>query len=134
TLLDQGRSQLLPNINFNGQTSRDTTGVDGAVPPGGLFTPPQHSFANGFNTKGYGLSLSQNLMNFQAWYAYKSAQKGDEVAALTLAQSEQELIMRVAGAYFDVLRSRANLASFMAEEEAALQVLEQTQQRFEVGL
>lgn len=42
--------------------------------------------------------------------------------------------MRVARAYFDVLRSQANLASFAAEEDASQQVLEQTKQRFEVGL
>jgi len=134
TLLDQGFSQLLPSLTLNSRTSRDTTGVDGIPPTGGFFSPPQHSFANGFNTKGYGLSVSQNVMNFQAWYAYKSAQKGDEVAALSLAQSEQELIMRVSTAYFDVLRTQANLASFRAENEAAQQVLEQTRQRFEVGL
>jgi len=134
TLLDQGRSQLLPSVNLTGNTSRDTAGVDGAPPSGGVFRTPSHSFANGFNSKGYGLSLRQNLLNFQAWYSYKSVQKGDEVAALNLAQTEQELIMRVATAYFDVLRSQANLASFQAEEEASLQVLEQAQQRFQVGL
>lgn len=134
TLLDQGFSQLLPSLDLNSRTSRDTTGIDGVPPTGGFFTPPRHSFASGFNTKGYGLSVSQNLLNFQAWYAYKAAQKGDEVAGLTLAQNEQQLIMRVATAYFDVLRSQANLASFRAENDAAQQVLEQTRQRFEVGL
>lgn len=134
TLVDQGRSFLLPTINLTGRTSRDTTGIDGEAPAGGFFSPPQHSFANGFNTKGYGLSVRQALFNAEAWYAFQSARKGDEVAALNLAASEQQLIMRVANAYFDVLRSQANLASFEAEEEAAMRVLEQTQQRFEVGL
>src|SRR5690606_16175119 len=113
---------------------RDTAGVDGDPGEGGIFRTPAHSFANGFNSKAYGLNLRQNLLNFQAWYAYKSVQKGDQVAAINLAQSEQDLIMRVATAYFDVLRSQANLASFQGEEEASLQVLEQTRQRFEVGL
>lgn len=136
TMLDQGRSQLLPSITANARTSRDTTGVAGnpGTGGGGPFSPVPHSFANGFNSKGYSLSLSQNLMNFQAWYSYKSVKKGDEVAALNLARSEQELIMRVATAYFDVLRSQTNLASFQAEEAASQQVLEQTQQRFDVGL
>jgi outer membrane protein len=136
TLLDQGRSQLLPSITANARTSRDTTGVAGNPPANdtGPFRSVPHSFQNGFNSKGYGLSLSQNLLNFQAWYSYQSVKKGDQVAALTLAQAEQELIMRVATAYFDVLRSQTNLASFQAEEAASLQVLDQTQQRFDVGL
>jgi outer membrane protein len=137
TQVDQGRSFLLPTVTLTARTSRDTTGVDGAVPGGGGDSPfslPQHSFANGFNTKGYGLSVRQALFNAEAWYAFQSARKGDEVAALSLVSAEQQLIMRVATAYFDVLRSRANLASFEAEEAAAQQVLEQTQQRFEVGL
>src|SRR5690606_1747537 len=63
-----------------------------------------------------------------------SAKKGDEAAAANLAAAEQDLIMRVATAYFNVLRSQTNLATFQAEEEAARRVLEQTQQRFDVGL
>jgi outer membrane protein len=134
TLLDQGRSFLLPTVSLTARSSRDTTGIEGDLPPGGFFSPPQHSFADGFNTKGYGLSLRQALLNFEAWYSYQSARKSDEIAALNLAQSEQQLIIRVATAYFDVLRSQANLASFRAEEAASLRVLDQTRQRFEVGL
>lgn len=135
TLIDQGRGLLLPTVSLTGNTSRDTNGVDGAPPPGGsLFPQPAHSFANGYNSKGWGLSLSQAVLNFQAWYAYKSVQISDQVAALNLSKAEQQLIIRVATAYFDVLRSQANLNSFIAEEEASQQVLEQTQQRFDVGL
>lgn len=135
TLIDQGRSFLLPTLELTGRTSRDTNGVDGTPPDtGGIFRTPEHSFANGYNNKGWGLSLRQALFNAEAWYAFQSARKQDEAAAINLASAEQELIMRVATAYFDVLRSQTNLATFIAEEEAATSVLEQTQQRFDVGL
>jgi outer membrane protein len=123
TVISQGRSLLLPTVSATASRSRDTTGISAT-----------HSLGNGFATKGYGLNLRQALVNFQAWYAYQSAKKGDEAAALTLAQAEQQLILKVSQAYFNVLRSQANLASFQAEEQAALQVLEQTRQRFDVGL
>lgn len=123
TLIDQGRSVLLPTITGTANTARATQDV-----------APLHSFGNGANTKGYGLNLRQALLNFEAWYAFQSAKKEDQAAALSLAQSEQALIVKVATAYFNVLTSQANLASLMAEEEAARQVLEQTQQRFDVGL
>ena len=134
TQVAQGLSQLLPTVTLTGRSSRDTTGVDGEAPSGGLFASPSHSFANGFNSKGYGLSIRQNLLNFEAWYSFQSIKSNDQVAALNLAQSEQQLILRVASAYFDVLRSQDNLASFQAEEDASERVLEQTRERFEVGL
>jgi len=135
TLLDQGRSQLLPTISLSGTTTRQAQGAFAGNPvcDGGRCTQP-YSFANGENTKRYGLNLSQNLLNFQAWYSYQGIKKSDQVAALTLAQAEQQLIMRVASAYFDVLRAQADLTSLQAEETAAMQLLEQTQQRFDVGL
>ncbi len=129
TTIAQGLSQLLPNMTLTGNTSRDTTGPTVPTQFG-----PAHSFARGFNTKGYGLSLRQNLMNFQAWYSFNAARNTDRMAATQLAQSEQQLILRVATAYFDILRTQDNLNTFRAEEEAALSILEQTRERFEVGL
>ena len=129
TTVDQGRSFLLPRVTLNGSTSRDTAGpaVDTAF-------GSAHSFENGFNTKGYSLNISQALLNFEAWYAFQSAKQTDLQAAANLAQAEQQLILKVATAYFNVLRSQDNLASFRAEEDAASRVLEQTRERFEVGL
>jgi outer membrane protein len=129
TTIDQGRSFLLPRITVGGSTSRDTSGPANASPFG-----PGHSFENGFNSKGYNLSISQALLNFEAWYAFKSAKQSDQQAAANLAQAEQQLILKVATAYFSVLRTLDNLASFRAEEDAAARVLEQTRERFEVGL
>jgi outer membrane protein len=136
TLIDQGRSLLLPTIGATAATSRDTSGVANALPPSldptGRYK--EHSFDNGFNSHSWGLNLTQALVNFKAWYAYQSARIGDESAALILQQAEQQLILKVAKAYFDVLRSQAFLASYNAEEKAAMQQLEQTKQRFDVGL
>lgn len=138
TLLAQGRSQLLPTVSLSASTSRDTTGTDGEAPPtedGSPFGRQQpHSFGNSFNSKNYGLSIRQNLLNFEAWYAYQAARENDKAAALNLAEAEQELIMRVSTAYFDVLQSQDNLETFRAEEEATARLLEQSEERFEVGL
>lgn len=128
TIIAQGRSQIMPAINATGSTSRDTTGIATDSAQGA------HSFQNGFNSKSYGVSLRQTLFNVQAWYAFESARMSERVAAVTLAQNEQDLILRVATAYFDVLRSLDNLEAFDAELEAAERVLEQTRERFEVGL
>ncbi|HTR01005.1 MAG TPA: TolC family outer membrane protein [Candidatus Acidoferrum sp.] len=132
TLLDQGKSLLLPTISATGSESRDTSGLATTPPP--TIHAAEHSFGDGYITKAYGLNLTQAVLNFKAWYSYQSAKKGDDGALLTLQQSEQALIIKVATAYTNVLRSKANLASFITEEKAAQQVLEQTKQRFDVGL
>lgn len=131
TTVAQGRSQLLPTINVTANTGRQTQGPVTA-PVGSPF--PAHSFANGFNEKGYGLDIRQNLLNFNAWYSYQAFIKSDEAAATNLARSEQELIQRVASAYFDVLRSEDNVSTFEAELEASARILEQQEERFAVGL
>lgn len=131
TTVAQGRSQLLPSVDLTASTARQTQGP-ATAPVGSPF--PAHSFANGFNSKRYGLSIRQNLLNFQAWYSFQAFRKSDEAAATNLARSEQELIQRVATAYFDVLRSEDNLGTFEAELEASARILEQQEERFAVGL
>jgi outer membrane protein len=123
TLVDQGRSQLMPSVSLQGNSARN------ANAPADFY-----SYGAGFNSHGWRLNLSQNLLNMEAWYAFQSAKQSDMAGATNLAIAEQDLILRVATAYFDVLRSQDNLDAFRAEEEAAAQVLQQTEQRFEVGL
>lgn len=80
------------------------------------------------------IQASQTLFNLNAWYTYKSAAAGDEAAALQLQLAEQQLLTRTAKAYFDVLRAQDNLSAAQAEEKAVKRSLEQTKQRFDVGL
>lgn len=122
TNVAEGMSQLLPSVTLQGNSARNTQ------------APTQfHSFADGFNTHSYSLNLTQNLLNFEAWYNFQAVRESDRQAMSTLARAEQQLILRVAAAYFDVLRSQNNLALFEAEETAAREVMNQSQQRYELG-
>ena len=80
------------------------------------------------------MSLTQSVFNLPNWYSFQSAEAADRAAAVNLAAQEQDLIMRVATAYFDVLRAQDLLETNIQEEEAAQRSLEQTQQREAVGL
>ena len=132
----QSRSPLLPTLGAGGGTSRITSGPTDDVrnPITGQVTAPAHSFANGVNNHNWGLQLTQSLVNVANWYNYQSARASDRAGAVNLAAQEQDLIMRVAAAYFDVLRAIDTLETNVQEEEAALRSLEQTRQREEVGL
>jgi outer membrane protein len=113
---------LLPSVSLTGSTSRQTR-ASRAV----------HSFANGFNAHNWGANLSQSLVNFEAWYSFQAARDTEKQNLTTLAQAEQQLILRVATAYFDVLRSQNNLALLKVQEQAAQQVMDRAQQRYDLG-
>ncbi|MEC8356172.1 MAG: TolC family protein, partial [Pseudomonadota bacterium] len=142
--LSQSRSALLPNFGAGGSTSRVTSGPTDDVfrtfpdpltgAPTSVLVQPRHSYGNGLNNHGWGVNLSQSVLNLASWYTFQSAKANDRAAAVNLAAQEQDLIMRVAMAYFDVLRAQELLATNLQEEEAALRSLEQTRQREEVGL
>lgn len=123
TQLDQGIALLLPSVTLSGQTTRQTFG------PAGDF-----SYKPGSNSHGYRLSVSQALFNANAWYAYESVKQSDKAASIQYAAQEQSLIIRVASAYFNVLRGIDELEQRVQEETAAQRQFEQTQQREEVGL
>jgi len=82
----------------------------------------------------YSISLTQNIFNLSAWFGFKQGKETTLQAKAQLASDQQSLIVRVAEAYFDVLSARDNLEASKAEERATKRQLEQTQQRFDVGL
>ena len=85
------------------------------------------------NTNGYGVSLTQPLFNWQALMAYKEAGFKVAQAEAAFGQAAQDLIIRVAQAYFDVLASQDNLAFIQAQKTAISEQLAQAKRNFEVG-
>jgi outer membrane protein len=82
----------------------------------------------------YKISVFQNLFDLSAWFYFKQGKEISLQAQAQLAADQQDLIVRVASAYFDVLSAQDNLRASQAEERATKRQLEQTQQRFDVGL
>lgn len=140
----QSRASLLPSFGVGGNTTRLTSGSVDSVYTN--ITDPisgdtvrtrvinDHSFRPGINNHSWGMNLTQSVLNLANWYNFQSAKARDKAAAVNLAAQEQDLIMRVATAYFDVLRAIEALETNVQEEEAALRSFEQTSRREEVGL
>lgn len=119
------RAGLLPLIDAGyqvGKTDTETT-FDGNA-----------TVKNDTDSKGWDISLNQPLFNMARWYTYKQGAKLSEQAEAQFGADQQSLIVRVAEAYFNVLRSIETLEATIAEEKALSKQLEQTKQRFEVGL
>lgn len=117
---DVTRSQLLPQIGAFGDANH--IDVDG---------PTQD---NSYKAFSYGVQLTQPLFRADAWFAYDAAQFRTEAAMAEYNLAQQQLILDVAEAYFDVLRAADNLTTARATENAIDRQYQQAQERYDVGL
>lgn len=112
------RSSLLPKINLTAGYNINRSDQDPRESD--LFTA--------------GINFSQELYQRSSWVNLDTAEKKARQADSQFAATQQTLILRVAKAYFEVLRAQDNLQFVRAEKAAVSRQLEQTKQRFEVGL
>jgi outer membrane protein len=87
-----------------------------------------------FNTLGYGAQLNMELYHHNSWLNLDTAEKAAHRSDLTYQVAKQDLIVRVAQAYFSLLSTKDDLVFAQAEKAAIARQLEQTKQRFSVGL
>jgi outer membrane protein len=116
---------LLPQVRGNiSYSDRDTETENSGITTSDTST----------ETTEYSVSLEQNLINFNALNNYRSGKKQTAAAEVQLLADQQSLIIRAARSYFNVLRAIDQLRTTEAEEKALETQLQQTQQRYEVGL
>jgi len=80
-----------------------------------------------------GLAAGQSLFNRQNDASIAQADKGVEAAKADVLLAEQDLIIRVSTAYFDVLTAQETLASAQANRRAISEQLASAKRNFEVG-
>jgi outer membrane protein len=132
-----GRAGLLPQIAASGSYNQSDASGDRTLDVSGDSEPANFqsvAFDSSTNTTTFGAELNQPLFDATAWYRYKSGKKSSDLSEITFSIQEQDLILRTAEAYFDSLKAVDDLETAQAEEEALSHSLEQTKQRFEVGL
>jgi len=117
----QAKALLLPTVRLSGSVNRVHRDIIG-------------SSASTYDTQNLTLSLSQPLYRRDYWIQLEQADKKVALAEAKLVTAEQELIVRVAQAYFGVLSAQDRLTFAKAENAAIARQLEQSKQRFEVGL
>ncbi|MEC4723008.1 TolC family outer membrane protein [Noviherbaspirillum sp. CPCC 100848] len=119
----QGRAGLLPQIGVGGSVNRTNADIDS----GGV------EFGRNFTSRGYSVSLSQPLFRLANWEQYQQGKLSVAASEATFAQAQQDLIVRVAQAYFDVLAAQDALASVQAQKTAITEQLASAKRNFEVG-
>ncbi|KAB2824330.1 outer membrane channel protein TolC [Aliivibrio finisterrensis] len=116
--VNSSQSSLLPQVNLTAGYNMTRSNYD----------------PNEQNVLNAGISLSQELYQRSSWVSLDISEKSARQADSAYAAEQQGVILRVAQAYFDVLRANDNLEFVRAEKAAVGRQLEQTKQRFDVGL
>ena len=120
----QSTSAVLPQVGFNAYYQRGDTEND----RNGVVTTSEN------NSDGYSLNLNQVIFDKTT---FDNLDQGDALVAKAVADLEvakQDTIVRVATAYFDVLTAIDTLETATAERIAIGKQLEQSTERFNVGL
>ncbi len=128
----QAIAQLLPQVSAgwtyddNKNNTRAIRGVGAVVAPSITDTT-----SDGW---GWSVDLTQTLFRADQWLRVRQADKEAAQSEADYQAARQNVITRVATAYFDVLAAQDTLESEQAAKEAIGRQLEQAQKRFEVGL
>ncbi len=127
------RARLLPQISAVGEYLEDESEGSSTqvLGQGAVFGRKGQTDTD---TKNYSITLSQPIFDLPAWFSFQQGKELSQQAKLQFSADQQSLILRSADSYFDVLRTRENLETALAEEKAIKRQLEQTRERFEVGL
>lgn len=81
-----------------------------------------------------GVTLNQSIFDWSVWKNADIAEKQAYQAEISYNNAQQELMLRVVNAYFQALQAKDDLSFAEAEKKAIKRQLEQTKQRFSVGL
>jgi outer membrane protein len=122
--IPQARAGLLPVVNLNGN--------DNGTRASTLFTgtPVINRDVNAWT---WTLQLTQPLFRAQNYFAYGESKSLVEAAHAQYSQAEQDLILRVTQAYFDVLVTQESIAVTEAQLKAAGEQLALVTHGFEAG-
>ena len=122
----QGLAAILPTVS----ASMNTQFSDASIASRATGVAP---VGRGFNNNGYSITLSQPLFRWQNWQTFEQGKLQVAQAEAVYAQAGQDLIVRTAQAYFDVLAASDTLAVATAAKTAISEQLAQAKRNFEVG-
>jgi len=117
----QGRAGLLPNINFS--FTRQVQEIDTTIGP-----------SRTIQNRGMVISATQPIVRFENFIIYTQSKTQVSQAESQFVIAAQDLILRVAQAYFSVLDAQIDVEVAEAQKVAILRQLEQAKRNFEVGI
>jgi outer membrane protein len=135
----QALSQWLPQVSAAAAVTRERAGFDGSQSLGSEAADCALSAAAGVQhcygtVHSLGLNMSQTLWSFQAFSQLKEANFQAAAAEATLRSAQQNLLLRVAQAYFAILSASDQLTTNRGERDAFGTMLNQARTRQQTGV
>jgi outer membrane protein len=127
--LPQAKAGLRPNLEFDAAYNYNDIDVQYEASAGATFNSGQRNY----NAYNYGLNLTQPLYRRQNTLTVDQAQVQVAQAGTELDLANQDLVIRAAQAYFDILLARFNLSTVRSQKTAVSEQLEQAKRNFVVG-
>lgn len=127
-LVPQALGQLLPNISANLTRSQNHTSNTYVASIGDI--RKDYRYIQNLGS----LNLRQAVFRPQAWIALAQTKVQVRQAEAQFRQAEQDLILRLSQAYFDVLLAEDNVALAMEQKNAIAEQLKQAKRQFEAGV
>jgi outer membrane protein len=122
--LPQARASLLPQLTLSGSLSANDTNVSSSI----------FSIKENYQSQTWRLTATQAIFNYKAWSEVQQAKATVKAAYATFNDAAQDLMLRTANAYFDVLNAQDSLRFSTMKKSANKRQLDQATQRFNVGL
>ncbi|MED5621220.1 TolC family outer membrane protein [Ideonella sp. BN130291] len=126
---ERSKAALRPNINGTASAGRTESFDTAKTVAPGVTTPDRLNT----NSTAVTISGSQALFNRAASVTIEQADRRREQARIALDAAEQDLIVRVSQAYFDVLGAQDALTTARANRTAITEQLASAKRNFEVG-
>ncbi|MEN9560355.1 MAG: hypothetical protein RLZZ502_1566 [Pseudomonadota bacterium] len=117
-----------PSVNAQGNANYNALGTNVLSRPVHVNTERSYAVLNASVSASQPLYRKQNEVNIE------QAQEAVKLAEITVKSAEQDLITRLAQAYFDVLLAQDNLSLITAQKAAVTEQLAQAKRNFEVGV
>jgi outer membrane protein len=117
--INESRAPLLPQVNLAATVN---------------YTQSNQNDRTTRSNTGVGATLDQSLYRKANWISLDITEKAATQTEVSYKQVQQALILRATQAYFSVLSAEDALSFVQANKEAVSRQLDQTKQRFEVGL
>jgi outer membrane protein len=116
----QGFSALTPQVAATGSETKNNFTIKG---------DPEKQL----KSRGWSVRLTQPLFNWDKWEQFRQGDLNASIAEAQYAAAEQDLVLRVTEAYFNVLNAQDTLNLARNKKTLIKEQLEQAKRNFEVG-
>lgn len=118
----QGLSVLAPQVVATGNETKSD-----------VFNARTGNRSNDLMSRGWTVKLTQPLFSWDKWAQFRQGDMNADIAEAQYAAAEQDLVIRVTEAYFNVLNAQDTLNLARNKKVLISEQLEQAKRNFEVG-